>query len=413
MMLIDIPEDDKIRVGYFIDIERKHKNKKDKAFIIENYIKDICSRQTYNKIVKGMPLKESEVYDQLLEKLGYQYNYDDSHTKNISNNTKIMNKALNEKNLTIFYRVLFQCIEELKAFNTKPIEVTTYTCYQIIQKTETQTKLSKTDFNYLIDHFAVVRNDEKEIIAYFIFSYLYHQDISDKNLKYTIQRVDFFNVKEPYNKVYVLDLLVRLQQYYDASVYCDKLLTELKSTGNMEAYMECLLTRIMLVSEIQPGSFEKYKQKFFEIQNEDKKGIHLCEFYHIAGLHYYRNKKMEQAYECFLKAVQNKKFLFPEIIFINHIATLLHYEIPMELKIEQNVERYDEVWQYMYKFYCMKHRNESLEILEEYLWKNGRRIVKVTYPAWMMKNIIVAELTEIANCTGNRKRLYQFNNIKV
>ena len=413
-MKLDMTVSDKIRIGFFIDFQRKNHatTYANKDFIIENFIYDICSKQTYNKIVKGQPLKESEIYDQLLQRLGYKFNYDGDKIVNIEDIEEKISKALKNKNLTAFYSLLRQLIQILLEFQTCPFQYTALQCFLILAKSEKTTKMPKKDVCFLINCYRVLNDTEKEICAYFIFRYMYDHDVSDKELNTMIQKINIRDLNEVYNKIFILNLMIRLQQYYDASVYCEKLLTSLQGKEEFY-YMECLLTRLFLVSEIQPDSFEYYKKEYLELSNHNGNKTNMCNFYHIAGLYYYRHKDMEKAYQYFLKAINKSEYFFPEIILLNHIATLYHKELPENLKKERNVEKFDEEWQILYRFYCMKHQGENKKLLEDYLWKYGRKLVKKSYPSWMMKNIITTEFAAIAEETGNRKRLYQFNKTNI
>lgn len=67
-LMIDIPKDEKVRVGKAIEFLRKKEFKNVPSFKIERFIENICSKATYVKLRK-VPLKESEIYDSLLAKL--------------------------------------------------------------------------------------------------------------------------------------------------------------------------------------------------------------------------------------------------------------------------------------------------------------------------------------------------------
>ncbi len=73
--MIDIPKDEKVRVGKAIEFLRKKEFQNTPSFKIERFIENICSKATYVKLRK-VPLKESEIYDSLLAKLSLFYPYD-------------------------------------------------------------------------------------------------------------------------------------------------------------------------------------------------------------------------------------------------------------------------------------------------------------------------------------------------
>lgn len=75
--MIDIPQNEKVPVGKAIEFLRRKKFKSDPAFKVERFIEEVCSKATYTKLRKT-PLKESEIYDRLLKKLGLVYPYDEN-----------------------------------------------------------------------------------------------------------------------------------------------------------------------------------------------------------------------------------------------------------------------------------------------------------------------------------------------
>lgn len=73
-MLLDIPDEDKICLGYFINYKRKKMYQKEKQkYCIVRFIDGICSKQTYNRLSNGQIVKNNEIYDILLARLGYHF----------------------------------------------------------------------------------------------------------------------------------------------------------------------------------------------------------------------------------------------------------------------------------------------------------------------------------------------------
>lgn len=174
-MLIDISESDKIRVGLAIDLRRKEHFKKtgDKSFKIINFINGICSRETYNRISKGLLVKESDHYDQLLQKIHRKYNYEELYRERCMKLETQLLYELRMDDTVRFFRTLTVIINELAAYKEFILEDILYENMCIILKFKNGNRISSEEFSFLLRTFPMLNNQEKEIVGNFVLHYVY------------------------------------------------------------------------------------------------------------------------------------------------------------------------------------------------------------------------------------------------
>ena len=105
-MLLGIPDKDKIRLGAFLSFQLKKwlRNHPDQSSDL--FICGICSKPEFQSILEGKPLSDSSIYEYLLQKLGFAYNYDDRLASNYIANAKEMLEDLEFDQMASFYKRL-------------------------------------------------------------------------------------------------------------------------------------------------------------------------------------------------------------------------------------------------------------------------------------------------------------------
>lgn len=405
-MLIDISNQDKKLIGLFIDFRRKQYKRKDNNFLIENFIKDICSKQTYNKISKGIEVKESQLYDNFLTKLHYTYLYDDIKKSEISKKEEKLLSLLEKEDKTLFYKQLDTFIKKFMPFQVFALESVLLESFMILRNKN----LNDQDIDILLQLYPILDDIAKEICGYFLLQHVYHYQ-ADKYHYSLLEDMGLIKLKTISNRWWILNLLIRWELYYLASVDCENLLKLCKIEKNRRMEHRIKITRLFIIMAIESNSFEKYADEIesYTFCKPELDCFDTYQFMHVVGLYHYCKKDYDKAWKYLSKSVYYEKGYFPEIIFLNHIATVQGNKLPNDLIKKETVSAVEKEYQVLYQYFCMKHNGFNIQALEDYLWQHCRWLVKETYPSWIMKDIIHSELDWISQQTGNRKRLYQFN----
>ena len=116
-MLLGIPDKDKIRLGAFLSFQLKKwlRNHPDQSSDL--FICGICSKPEFQSILEGKPLSDSSIYEYLLQKLGFAYNYDDRLVSNYIANAKEMLEDLEFDQMASFYKRLNRYLKELESMD--------------------------------------------------------------------------------------------------------------------------------------------------------------------------------------------------------------------------------------------------------------------------------------------------------
>lgn len=379
MMLIDIPNDEKIIIGKAIEFTRKQQNT-----TINTLIEGVCAKQTYYKIQKEV-ISESEIYDVLLNKLNLFYDYE---CKSIVSCEGLWNAFLKQD--------WTQFNIEKKSIRSKlnKEEIHGFILKNVLDMIE-----NKIDLKIVKELLPLISEEMQEILSYFVLKFLYAEDIqSDSDLSY-LKMETFLNQKE------YLYLLIKLERYYEATTLCNYLLSETKG----EIHYLTLIAKLFIIQAIEPIHFDECCEAIMkdEFYIPDSDSAYL--FMYTAGMFYYTHTNYEKAWSYLSKACIQSKYRIPGLLFLYHMETITGHKLPHRYIDEVCECPTEDIFMLLFHYYQMKYRNETYDILEDYLWEHCRYIILKSYPQEIARRIIHDELYWIASKTGDKKRYYQFN----
>ena len=377
MRRIDIPNQEKVYVGKVIEFSRKQNN-----FTIDAIIDGICSKQTYYKLQKE-PLSESEYYDQLLERVGLFYDYDSQNPISLDG----LWNAFCEQEWSLFD----QEIQGLKEQIMNP------DVYQYVLSGAIQCIEQKQDIAYAKQLLPLLHDDLKEIVSYFVLWKIYESYVQYK------EDVSYLSLKTEINQCQYLFLLIKNEQYYDASVLCEKLLQSTKGKNHDLAR----IAKLFLLLAIQPEDFVTQCEWIQKNEQLTADSFHAYELLYVTGIFYYKQENYKKAWSYFIQLKDIPQFHIPVLLFLYHMETITSYVLDKH-PIPDTTEKDMKV---LLTSYEMKYKGDSLQELEKYLWTECRKVIQCFYPPELAQKIIQDELFWIAQQTGNKSRYYQFNKI--
>lgn len=408
-MLLGIPDKDKIRLGAFLSFQLKKwlRNHPDQSSDL--FICGICSKPEFQSILEGKPLSDSSIYEYLLQKLGFAYNYDDRLASNYIANAKEMLEDLEFDQMASFYKRLNHYLKELESMDEYALESITHKSLLCMQEVD----CSSRSFAALLLYYPILDCYMKEICGHFLLTYI-HQHTEDEIDRNWMEEHGLLSLKALRNRYRILNLFITWEDYYDAANYCEDLLKACRQENNVRVAFQTQISRLFIVLKIQPNAFESYANVVLEnpILQEESNDPHVYEFYHVVGLYYFIEKNYEQAWLYFLRSVADETYFFPEIIFLNYISTLLNKPLPDELVEQRDIECEDRMYKSIYTYYCLKNKGETLQTLENYLWDHCKDEIYRFSPSWVMKDIIRTELEWISNQTGDTRKMNRFMNLE-
>lgn len=381
-MIIDIPDHEKPYVGRVIDFARKQQKRS-----IEEITQGICARQTYQKIIKSI-VTESEIYDSLLSRLGLHYDYETSITPSYV----LLWEAFLDQNWNAFYH-------EIKVIKCalKNWDIYRYILHCFIECIEQ--KLSLDSAKQLLP---LLPKSLQEIASYFILTFLYKEEIQDKQI-FTI-----LSMETAINQCEYLFLLIKQEQYYHAAILCNELL----HTTYGKLHYSVLIAKLFIIQAIQIDDFD---QCCTEIKNDPCFIPHsdsTNQFSYTAGMFYYAHQDYEKAWEYLSQVYTIEKYTFPSVLFLYHMETITNYQLPKHDTTHMINENTEKAYRVFFQYYNMKYNHVPFSALENYLWNECRAMIPFVYPQNIAKTIIHDELFWISNQTGDKKKYYQFNKKK-
>lgn len=399
-----IPDRDKKRLAAFIDFRFKEVKKENQDYTLEQFIRGICSEMTYDDMMHGRDVDE-QIYRSFLQKMGYTYNDDEASVHTFMADEAEILYLLDQQDMKTFSSAVKMLLEMMESYRNCALESMTYDCLQTVLNIQ----LNHYEYQFLMERFSILDKYAKEICGYFLLDYIYHNIADDVNEKW-LKEKGLLTLKGVGSEYNILNLLIRHEKYYNASVYCDHLLQECIQKEYDVMAFHIKIKRMYIIMKIQNDSFISYADKVYAdtVMRNGKDETYMYEFNHVVGLYYYIEKNYDLAWMYFIRTIYESDYYFPEIIFLNHIATIQNKELPEILKKEIPVNKENEVYEPIYTYFCLKNYHETPQALENYLWDRCIRHLNDFYPEWVMKEIIWDELQWIASKTGNKERLKTF-----
>ena len=399
-MLLDIPYSKRDKVGLLIDYTRKEKMKIQKEYKIDTFIQGICSKQTYNKIVKGQIVNESEIYDSLIYRLGYCYLYDENIIHEIDLKIQSLMTLLDTGQKQKFYKCVSQLCDMLKEYEDYFLESILYDIFVTIKNNQCHKNIKK-----MIDLYPMFNSHTKEVCGYFILKAIYEM-YSDEYCYEDIEKIGLVDVHLNVNRLLIVNLLSRWQYYFDASCLCQQLINIYKQKNDDWGLYQAYIRKLYIMMNIQPQTFESYAKKVENFYYQHQ--FDSYEIYHILGCFFYQKENYLKARKYLEIAMKDDHYTFPEYIMLNHIATITNTKISFEKK---DIEKQHSYYPF-YHYYEMKNQKVDYEVLENYLWQECRTKMKLFYPFSLVKKMICDEMEWLVGQTGHRSLLYYIHKMK-
>lgn len=418
MNFLDIPEDDKIKLGKIINYYRVnvYKERYPDSWSINNFVQgeygNICSSTTLSQIENGVIIKDNDIYDEILNKLGQKYNYE----KNLSD----IHKAYGEKIIYNFENYKDTAVTSL--IKDYIVELNPYKNYifekEFIYALEFSLKTvnmeMKSNVNKLLKLFSIYPASIRILIADRINSYIYNFGDSNEKRKshkvFKLYKSNSYRLKT--NRIYTL---LRKKYYYKAMLSLLELQNYYEKENNILGQLRIYSIKLILLEEI--GSTEWFNEvdQVLPIFKEhlEKDNEQIITYIHNIAIGCTNRKKYNLALELFVLVLKYSSRLYlPTAIYVNQICTITGDSIPSIANCgEYNSEDYPEVFNIIYRFYLLKNDNTSASELEEYIFKSIRPIFN-EFSDDSLYNIFKLELEKCIEVTGHSNLLYKYNRIR-
>lgn len=382
-MLLDIPNSEKTYIGKVIDLKRKQL-----GLTVEFIIEGICSRNTYYKLQKE-PILESEIYDEILNKLDLYYDYRQNSDRMAYSLNELWTCFQNE-NWKEFH---FEKDNILKKIDSKNVYL--FPISEALKKMKIEEKCL---YDHLSDLLALLTYELKEMVLYFVIINFYeYKEVESYNF------LDSLNIELYTNKVQYLFCLIKAEKYYNAVILCEHLLKE----NTQKKYYLVQLAKLYIVFFIQPSIFDEYSNELFSNVTE-KEQYEELEF--TVGVFCYVNKKYDEAWKLLSNSIKIKKYMAISLLYLSHMETITDYSLlDKKIYLSDIASLSDEKCiKTILHYYKLKYNNISPNKLSDYLWNDCRKVTNQFYPEYIIKTIIRDELCWISNLTGNKKRFYRY-----
>lgn len=405
-------EELKNRLGLMIEYKRNELLKNDKKWCIKRFIESdklepICDFKTYQKLSSGTSIKNDDVYDVLIKKLGYskyevqvglelfdQLGTDLVKPIDFMNDEAIANVCQN------YVMKLEKCqngflVDELIEV-TKLIEV----CYM-------QDKfISEDEYRRMEILYSFIGNDMKAVFLDLMYQYVGRYICKLEEINQFMAKYHLEARNEKFLKIYVCEWHM-FNEHIELSKHGNTaLLKEFKAENNL--HRELLMN--MSLFNIYDGIcnveyyfyFDEIKRLLSERDTEISSKI-KGKLYSYLGMYFYCNDKFQEAFpcleHCFL--INHEKYRMCYV----YCAHMNSFEFIREVKFVDEVVKTETNSGLCYEYYRLKVHGASEETLEKYI---VNKIRDKTKPKEFMYDIFYKELIFLVNITSHYKYLKEW-----
>lgn len=418
MEILDIPNKHKKYLGVVINYYRtnNYKEKYSDSWGINEFIKNnnenICSPTTLSNIENGKIVKNNDIYDELLKKLGQKYNY----KKDLSNIHKVFEKKFNYAfenfNNELLDDLIEDYIQSLDPYKDFILEKELILALNLSRKTLKPEM--ENDVGKCLKLFPVYEPAIKLILGEKLHSFAYNysnlemlEEIDEivnlsKSKSYRLQCNYLYNLIKKKYYFEAIELLLKLEKYY------------LKK-DNILGLLKIYSIKLILIEETGSNEWLEESEKTLPIFKKniakDKEQI-IIYIYNIA-IGCFNRKEYNRAFDLLLFVLKKSEKLFlPTAIYLNNISSITGIDVPQEaIREDYDEEKYPEVFNTIYKFYLLKNNTTSPEELEKYIFDNIRPLFVYISDDSLYETFRI-ELEKCVAITGHKKLIYQYNRIR-
>lgn len=419
MNFLDISYNDKKKLGKIINYYRVniYKGKHPDLWSISSFVQgeygNICSTTTLSQIENGTIIKDNDIYDEILRKLGQSYNYKSDLTEvhKIFGN-KILDCYENYKDQEVVYLVK-EYIDKLTPYKDYILEKELLYALEFTLKV-VDSEMRRETYK-LLELISIYPFAIQTLLIDKINSYTYNYgNLEEKD------NVDKILIKLTKNTSYRLKTnqiynLLRKKYYYKAMINLLELQNHYDKGINILGLLRIYSIKLILLEEIGSNEWFNEVDQVLPIFKEhlEKYKEHIIIYIHNIAIGCMNRKKYKLALELLVLVLENSiNFYLPTAIYINQICTITGAKVPtIANSREYNSGYYPKVFNIIYKFYILKNDNTPADELEKYIFQKIRPIFTETSDD-SLYNIFKLELEKCVEITGHANLIYKYNRIR-
>lgn len=405
-------EELKNRLGLMIEYKRNELLKNDKKWCIKRFIESdklepICDFKTYQKLSSGTSIKNDDVYDVLIKKLGYSKYEVQVGLELFDQLGTDLVKPIDFMNDEVIANVCQNYVMKLEKWQNSFLVDELIGVTKLIEVCYMQDKfISEDEYRRLEILYSFIGNDMKAIFLDLMYQYVARficklEDINKFMIKY---HLDTRN--EKFLRIYVCEWHMFNERIELSKQGNIQLLKEYKEEANLHRELLMNLSLFNIYDGICNAEyyfyFNEIKRLLCERDTEISDKV-KASLYYTLGMYFYCNDKFIEAFDC----LKQSYLINPDkyrvcYVYCNHINTI---EFIDDIVFVDNLNSNNTMEGVCYEYFQLKEHGETIEELEKYIVK---RISKVIDERDFFYNIFNRELLTLVKKTRHFKYLKEW-----
>lgn len=355
-MQLGIPDYDKKRLNCIIRwLQVKHQLK------IENMIKGICSRGTFNKIRKGEAVKNDEIYDQLLGLFHVQYIYDEKQEAELEFMFRELRLKVDRYDIDC-QSYMEECIRYLSARKQSIFCLLYLEAIQLIYEDRFKDQRNRDHAEELFQVVEIFPDPLKDIIMDYMFRIRWNAHLDRPEVFEDLLDIyDYEHSACISNRMNYIHILIFNRRNFDAAIAIDKLDKLIDPYQNAAQYLRLFVFKLQMVNNIQGKSILEYYEQlkdFLRIYYE-KLPYKLCmsSLYNIA-IYLFDQDHYEEAKRLLEYVGKLPHYQYKSYILLQGISRKVEHRRLAENPDLSGLNTESHKLQAMVRYFC--HRDELL-----------------------------------------------------
>ena len=376
----------------------------------------VCSRATLNRMERGLSVRDDELYEFFIGKLGFRASefpgvieqaeklgeelYSAVELYDVS---KI--EQLDKQIDTLFEKArnYFYYNEVYTALKT----VTDYYLNVIYPKNSTADQLLMISF--------ILDEDLEELVLNVLFDHFYYRDFDMVKAEKTYERLSMCSNRLQISSLFISGWSMYKERWFTALNVIDNALAHFQDK-QVDFYLGVLyFTKAMALYTGNKENVEYYfteSIKYLERTPGKLARVKLVNNYFNVGFYYYFDRNYQQAIVFFKKFLENKPSFSVHMLYILHCTEETKCEEMFQLL--QNIDLGDrscyQINDVFFRYFKMKLNHKNEKYLENFILNEVKEVLATRFRSDNLIAYFENELSKIAKITKHYKSIASFNN---
>ena len=311
---------DKTRLGFIIEYKRSSLNRQDSLainrFLMDEEGKQICDFKTYQKLQAGLPIRNDDVYDLLLEKFGYSATDIFASLNIVDQLGRDLIAPVNSMNETAIKLSCLQAERDLKQIKNILLVEDFIKLITTIKKGYLEDKfISEFEFHELSNGLKFMKKDMQALFLHLMYQYVAHLKRGIKEINEFVEENKIKDFNEIFLRIDYCEYLLLNRKRFEALEGFERVLAKAEHENNIACILLMQMEMFNLMDGISNQHYHHYYDEILNMLKKHKDKISMStknRLFYGLGMYFYQNEYYKEAFTYLAHCYKNNidKYFF-------------------------------------------------------------------------------------------------------